>query len=129
MDKSDSAPGMPKAVVIEPAFSWGEDRPPKTPWHNTIIYEAHVKGLTVLRQDLPESIRGTFAALADERTVRYLQELGITAIELMPVHQFVDDKLLVCRSRATELLGVQHDRVLRPRSALGRLSVARRARQ
>ena len=97
MDKSDSAPGMPKAVVIEPAFSWGEDRPPKTPWHNTIIYEAHVRGLTVLRQDLPESIRGTFAALADERIMRYLQELGITAIELMPVHQFVDDKQLVDR--------------------------------
>jgi isoamylase len=97
MDKSDSAPGMPKAVVVEPAFSWGDDRPPKIPWHDTIIYEAHVKGLTVLRQELPDSIRGTFAALADERMVRYLRELGITAIELMPVHQFVDDKLLVDR--------------------------------
>ena len=97
IDESDSAPGMPKAVVIEPAFSWGDDRAPRIPWHNTIIYEAHVKGLTALRQDLPASIRGTYAALADGRVVRYLQELGITAIELMPVHQFVNDKHLVDR--------------------------------
>jgi glycogen operon protein len=95
MDTRDSAPGMPKSVVIEPAFSWGDDRPPKTPWHNTIIYEAHVRGLTVLNEDLPENIRGTFAALADETIIRYLQELGITAIELMPVHQFIYDKHLV----------------------------------
>jgi glycogen operon protein len=97
MDERDSAPGMVKAVVIEPAFSWGDDRPPKTPWHNTIIYEAHVKGLTRLHPDLPESLRGTYAALADRRTIKYLQDLGITAIELMPVHQFVPEKHLIDR--------------------------------
>ncbi len=97
MDLADSAPGMLKAVVVEPEFSWGDDRPPRIPWHNTVIYEAHVKGLTVLRQDLPESIRGTYTALADEQMVRYLQELGITAIELMPVQQFVSETSLVDR--------------------------------
>jgi glycogen operon protein len=97
LDTSDSAPGMPKGVVIEPAFSWGDDRAPKTPWHDTVIYEAHTKGLTALHQDLPESVRGTFAGLAEQRVLRYLQELGITALELMPVHQFVSDKHLVDR--------------------------------
>ncbi len=97
MDSSDSAPGMLKAVVVEPEFSWGDDRPPRIPWHNTVIYEAHVKGLTVLRQDLSESIRGTYTALADEQMVRYLQDLGITAIELMPVQQFVSETALVDR--------------------------------
>jgi isoamylase len=97
MDTRDSAPGMAKAVVIEPAFSWGDDRPPKTPWHNTVIYEAHVKGLTVLHTELPQNIRGTYAALADRRVINYLVDLGVTAVELMPVHQFVHDKHLVDR--------------------------------
>jgi isoamylase len=96
-DESDSAPGMPKGVVIEPAFSWGDDRAPKTPWHETIIYEAHVRGLTKLHPDLPASTAGTYAALADHRVIRYLQKLGITAIELMPVHHFVHDKHLLDR--------------------------------
>jgi isoamylase len=94
IDRSDSAPGMPKAVVIEPAFSWGDDRPPKTPWHNTLIYEAHVRGMTMLHPDLPPQLRGTYSGLADYRVVRYLQELGVTALELMPVHHFVHDKHL-----------------------------------
>ena len=70
---ADSAAGMPKGVVIEPAFSWGDDRPPKTPWHETIIYEAHVRGLTMLHPELPPEPRGTYAALADYRVIRYLQ--------------------------------------------------------
>jgi glycogen operon protein len=94
LDKTDSAPGMVKGVVIEPAFSWGDDRPPRTPWNDTVIYEAHVKGLTYLHPDLPEGIRGTYAALTDHRVIRYLQDLGVTAIELMPVHQFVSEKHL-----------------------------------
>ncbi len=97
MDTADSAPGMPKAVVVETAFSWGDDRPPKTPWHNTIIYEAHVKGLTQLNADLPAPLRGTYEGVAHHSVVRYLQELGITALELMPVHQFVHDKTLLDR--------------------------------
>jgi glycogen operon protein len=96
-DERDSAPGMIKAAVVESAFSWGEDRPPKTPWNDTIIYEAHVKGLTKLKADIPENVRGTYAALCEQSVLRYLQDLGITAVELMPVHQFVDDKHLVDR--------------------------------
>ena len=95
MDLSDSAPGMPKGVVIEPTFSWGDDRAPKTPWHETIIYEAHVRGLTKLHPDLTPDTVGTYAALADYRVIRYLKQLGITAIELMPVHHFVHDKHLL----------------------------------
>ncbi|MFN8633432.1 MAG: glycogen debranching protein GlgX [Chloroflexota bacterium] len=95
MDEADSAAGMPKGVVIEPSFSWGDDRAPKTPWHETVIYEAHVRGLTKLCDELAPDTRGTYAALADYRIIRYLKQLGITAIELMPVHQFVDDKHLL----------------------------------
>ncbi|MCC6386788.1 MAG: glycogen debranching protein GlgX [Dehalococcoidia bacterium] len=96
-DDEDSAPGMPKSVVVEPAFSWGDDRPPKTPWHRTVIYEGHVRGLTMLHPELPEELRGTFSGVADHRIVRYLRDLGVTAIELMPVHHFVHDKHLVDR--------------------------------
>jgi isoamylase len=96
-DTSDSGPGVPKGVVIEPAFSWGDDQPPRTPWHETIIYEAHVRGLTMLHPELAAESRGTYAALADHRVVRYLQRLGITAIELMPIHNFVQDKPLLDR--------------------------------
>ncbi|MCC6174395.1 MAG: glycogen debranching protein GlgX [Chloroflexi bacterium] len=97
IDTSDSAPGMPKGVVIEPAFSWGDDRPPKTPWHETVIYEAHARGLTMRHPDLPDASRGTYAGLADYRVIRYLQQLGITAIELMPVHHFVYARHLLDR--------------------------------
>jgi glycogen operon protein len=97
LDVTDSAPGMPKGVVIEPTFSWGDDRPPKTPWHETIIYEAHVRGLTILHPDLLAGTAGTYAALADYRVIRYLKQLGITAIELMPVHHFIHDKHLLDR--------------------------------
>ena len=91
MDERDSAPYMTKAIVIEPAFSWGQDRPPRRPWNETVIYEAHVRGLTKLRQDLPESQRGTYAALSNQQMVSYLTDLGVTAVELMPVHQSVSE--------------------------------------
>jgi glycogen operon protein len=94
-DTADSAAGMPKGVVIEPAFSWGDDRPLRIPWNETVIYEAHVRGLTKLQKALPEAVRGTYSALADAATIRYLAELGVTAVELMPVHQFVRDKHLL----------------------------------
>jgi isoamylase len=97
-ETQDSGPGMAKAVVIEPAFTWGDDRRPTIPWHDTIIYEAHVKGLTILNRNLPEAIRGTYAALCEGPIIRYLQDLGVTSLELMPVHQFVDDKHLLDRS-------------------------------
>ncbi|SNS22951.1 glycogen operon protein [Geodermatophilus pulveris] len=91
----DSAPHMPKSVVVNPYFDWGVDRPPKTPYHRTVIYEAHVKGLTMTHPDVPEELRGTYAGLAHPAVVSYLQDLGVTAIELMPVHQFVQDDTLL----------------------------------
>src|SRR5258707_8011888 len=94
-DRRDSAPGMPKAVVTDESFSWGDDRPPNVPWADTVIYEAHLRGLTMLREDVRPHERGTFTALSDERTIDYLRRLGITAIELLPVHAFVQDRFLL----------------------------------
>lgn len=91
----NSAAGMPKCQVIDPAFDWGDDRPPKTPWHETIIYELHVKGFTNLHPNVPPHLRGTYAGLASERVIGHLKRLGVTAVELMPVHAFVDDRHLL----------------------------------
>src|SRR5437764_431466 len=91
----DSAPHMPKSVVVNPFFDWGVDRPPKTPYNKSIIYEAHVKGLTMTHPRIPEEIRGTYSAIAHPAIIDHLQSLGITAIELMPVHQFVQDDTLL----------------------------------
>ncbi|ARZ67159.1 glycogen debranching protein [Streptomyces albireticuli] len=91
----DSAPHMMTSVVVNPYFDWGDDRPPRTDYHRTVIYEAHVKGLTMRHPALPEEIRGTYAALAHPAVIEHLTELGVTAIELMPVHQFVHDHRLV----------------------------------
>jgi isoamylase len=90
--ESDSAPFVPKSVVIDPAFDWEDDEAPKTPYHQSTIYEAHVKGFTKLCPDIPEEIRGTYAAIGYPATIDYLKKLGISAIELMPVHQFVSDR-------------------------------------
>ncbi|MDN3551161.1 hypothetical protein [Mucilaginibacter aquaedulcis] len=92
--KTDSAPYIPKAVVIDPSFDWQDDKSPKLKYYNTIIYEAHVKGLTKQHADIPEELRGTYAGIAHPVTISYLKELGITAIELMPVHHFVTDRSL-----------------------------------
>ena len=91
---SDSAAGMPKCVVVDPAFSWGNDAPPATPWHKTIIYELHARGFTMRHPGVPPALRGTYAALTLPAVVDYLHELGVTAVELLPVHQFVADKHL-----------------------------------
>lgn len=96
-DDRDSAQGMPKSVVIDPAFTWGKDRPPRTPWHKTIIYELHLKGFTARHPDVPEGLRGTYAGLASSAAIDYLIQLGVTAVELMPVHHFVTDKHLADR--------------------------------
>jgi glycogen operon protein len=90
-----SAPNMPKAVVINPYFDWGVDRPPGHEYADTVIYEAHVKGLTQTHPDIPENIRGTYAAVAHPVIIDHLQSLGVNAIELMPVHHFVNDSTLV----------------------------------
>jgi glycogen operon protein len=94
---ADSAPGMLKSVVVEEAFTWGNDRPLRIPWHRTVIYETHVRGLTKLFPEIPAPLRGTYAGLAHHRTIAYLKELGVTAVELMPVHRFVQDKQLLDR--------------------------------
>ncbi|MFD9905270.1 glycogen debranching protein GlgX [Streptomyces sp. NPDC059063] len=91
----DSAPHMMASVVVNPYFDWGDDRPPRTPYNETVIYEAHVKGLTMLHPELPKELRGSYAALAHPAVIEHLTQLGVTALELMPVHQFVNDHRLV----------------------------------
>jgi glycogen operon protein len=96
-DDRDSAGYLPKCVVVDPAFSWGPDAPPRIPWHQTLIYELHVKGFTARHPDVPPELRGTYAALTCPPILDYLHSLGITAVELMPVHQFVADRHLAER--------------------------------
>ena len=94
-DRRDSALGMPKGRVVDAAFTWGEDKPPRTPWHESIIYEVHVRGFTMRHPDVPPNLRGTYAGLATAPVIDYLTRLGVTAVELMPVHYFIDDRHLV----------------------------------
>jgi isoamylase len=96
-DDRDSAPLVPKSVVVDPAFTWGDDRPLRTPWHRTVIYEVHVKGFTTRHPDIPRELRGTYAGLASPPALEYLTQLGITAVELLPVHHFVRDRHLAER--------------------------------
>ena len=91
----DSAPRMPKSVVINPFFDWVADRPPNHEYADTVIYEAHVKGLTQLHPDIPARMRGTYAGIAHPAIIEHLQNLGVTAIELMPVHHFANDSTLM----------------------------------
>jgi len=93
--ESDSAPFVPKGVVHQPHFDWSGDRRLQLPWHETIIYETHVKGLTARHPEVPEELRGTYAGLAQPVVIDYLKDLGVTAVELMPVHYFIHDKHLV----------------------------------
>jgi isoamylase len=95
MDDEDSAWGVPKGVVIDPAFDWQGDQPPRIPWHKTVIYEAHVKGLTKLHPEIPEEIRGTYAAVSHPAIIDHLKKLGVTALELLPIHEIVDDLFLI----------------------------------
>jgi isoamylase len=94
-DRRDSAPFVPKCRVIDPAFTWGEERRPNIPWERTILYEAHVRGYTMRHPSVPLSLRGTFAGLMHHEIIGYIRELGITALELLPVHAFADDSYLV----------------------------------
>ncbi|REJ88543.1 MAG: glycogen debranching enzyme GlgX [Planctomycetota bacterium] len=96
-DERDSAPYAPLAAVIDPSFDWGDDSPPKAPMHKTVIYEMHVRGFTKLNSAIPEELRGTYAGLASEPAIAYLKRLGVTAVELLPVHHFLQDRHLVER--------------------------------
>jgi len=92
---ADSAPHMMKSVVVSPFFSWEHDRPPRTPYSDSVIYETHVRGFTMRHPGIPEELRGTYAGLAHPASIEHLTKLGVTAVELLPVHQFVQDHYLV----------------------------------
>jgi isoamylase len=89
LNDADSAPFVPRSVVVDPAFDWGDDRHPRTLWHDTVIYETHVRGFSVRHPEIPEELRGTYAGLGHPAAIKYLTELGVTTVELMPVHQFI----------------------------------------
>jgi glycogen operon protein len=97
LDKRDSAPAVPKCVVIDEAFDWSRDARPDVPWPETVIYEAHVRGVSMLSPDVRAHERGTFAALASPRFIDHLHELGVTTVELMPIHAFLDERFLLER--------------------------------
>jgi len=96
-DRRDNARGMPKCVVVDTAFTWGNDAHPRRNWHETIVYEAHVRGFTKRHPEVPPGLRGTFAGLGSRAAIDHLERLGVTAIELLPVHAFVDDRFLVAK--------------------------------
>ena len=98
-DPTDSAPHAPLGVVIDNLFPWGWDEPPRTPWHETVIYEMHVKGFTALNPAIPPHLRGTYRGLGSDEAVEYLRNLGVTAVELMPVHAHADEWHLLERGR------------------------------
>ena len=96
-DDRDNAATAPLSAVIDPAFTWGDDHAPRRPWHETVIYELHVKGFTHLHPDVPAPLRGRYLGLASDAAIRHLTDLGVTAVELMPVHQHANDRHLVQR--------------------------------
>ena len=97
-DRRDSAAYMPRCKVVETAFSWGDDRAPNVPWHETVIYETHVRGITMSHPEVPTPLRGTYAGLSSAPIVEHFKRLGVTTVELMPVHAFVDDRYLAERN-------------------------------
>jgi len=97
-DTRDSASALPKSVVVDPSFTWQDDRPPRTPWNRTVIYETHVRGMTMQHPGVPAHQRGTFLGLASDPIVDHLLNLGVTAVELMPVHHFVADRNLIAKN-------------------------------
>ncbi len=96
-DGRNSAGDLPKCVVVESAFSWGDDKPLRTPWNRTVIYECHVKGMTMRHPDVPEQLRGTYLGLATDPILDHLTRLGVTAVELLPIHHFVSERMLTER--------------------------------
>ena len=111
---TDSAPDVPRSLVVDPsAYGWRDHGPLRRPYADTVIYEVHVKGFTMQHPDVPPALRGTYAGLAHEAAISYLNQLGVTAVELLPVHEFVPEGPLVGRG-PDQLLGLQHDRLLRP---------------
>jgi isoamylase len=97
IEESDSAPAMVKSVVVDEAYEWGDDRPPRRSWSQTVIYETHVRGISMRHPDVPDALRGTYAGLACQPVLDHLSSLGVTAVELLPVHHFIDESFLVDR--------------------------------
>ncbi len=97
LDQRDNARLMPKCRVIDPAYNWEDDRPPRTPWKDTVIYELHVKGFTIAHPSVPPELRGTYAGLASAPVIEHLKRIGVTAVELLPIHAFAQDRHLVER--------------------------------
>src|SRR5437763_3987224 len=93
-DDEDDADAVPKCVVVDPGFDWQDDRPPNHPWNEMVIYEVHTKGFTRLHSAVRDDLRGTYAGLASEPALEYLQRLGVTAVELLPVHHIIDEGFL-----------------------------------
>ena len=109
----DSAGSVPRCVVVDEGFDWGDDAPPHTPLADTVVYEAHVRSLTMQHPDVPEHLRGTYAGLCHPAVIAHLKAVGATAVELLPVQAFASEPEVVQRG-LTQLLGLQHARVLRP---------------
>jgi isoamylase len=97
MDDRDSAPDMPRCILVDPAFTWGDDRAPRTPWNRTVIYEVHVKGFTQRHPGVQEHLRGTYLGMAQEPVLEYLRSLGVTAVELLPVQRSIPERHLIER--------------------------------
>src|SRR5207253_1986585 len=94
-DDEDDTEAIPKCVVVDPTFDWEGDVWPRTPWNQTVIYETHVKGFTMRHPDVRDDLRGTFGGLASEPAIEYLQDLGVTAVELLPIHHNADEHFLI----------------------------------
>ena len=112
----DSANHVPRSIVVDDTFNWGNDQHPRTPWHETCIYEAHVRGLTMTHPAVPEALRGTYAGLGHPAVIEYLVDLGVTAIELMPVHHFIPEGFIVDRG-LTNYWGYQSASFFAPHAA------------
>ena len=117
-DRRDSAPGMPKCRVVDPAFTWGNTQSPRIPWDRTIFYETHVGGYTMRHLTVPPQLQGTYAGLAHQDVVDYIRSIGITSVELLPIHAFLDDRHLLERDCGTSGATTASD--LRARTALFR---------
>jgi glycogen operon protein len=96
-DERDDAAAMPKALVVDDQFDWGDDRAPRVPWHDTVLYELHVKGFTRSHPGVPEALRGTYLGLASDAAIEHLRSLGVTTVELMPVHEHLDEPAIAAR--------------------------------
>ena len=112
IDTQDSAAGVPKGVVVAHDFDWGNDTKPQTPLSDSVIYEVHVKGYSKRNPMVPENLRGTYAGLGTEASIHYLKKLGVTAVELLPVHHFIDQGSLLDKG-LQQLLGIRYAGLLR----------------